>query len=423
MKILWIANNLFQEYFDHKGISAPFTGGWMRSLALQLKEIDPGMELAIASRIKSVKQWEEVKAGGFTFYALPGLLYRDTYDASIEKDWKEIAQRFSPDVVHIHGSEYPHGLAYVNAVGAANVVVSIQGLVSRCARNYTADIRISDMLKNITFYDLFIASMPMKGRKRYIRQGHMEEELLRKINHIIGRTTWDHDHTWAINPLATYHFCNESLRRAFYANEKWNINQCHRHRIFLSQTNQPLKGIHKLVEAMPLILRDYPDTEVYVAGHDFLNTSSFRSRLRYTTFAHYVNSLMIKYGIRDRFHFTGMIDADRMAEQYRQANVFVCPSSIENSPNSLGEAQLVGCPVVASYVGGVPDMIENGRTGLLYRFEETEMLAAAICRIFGNDDLAGKLSKNGIEVARERHDGITNANRTMEIYTEIKSEK
>ena len=186
MKILWIANNLFQEYFDHKGISAPFTGGWMRSLALQLKEIDPGMELAIASRIKSVKQWEEVKAGGFTFYALPGLLYRDTYDASIEKDWKEIAQRFSPDVVHIHGSEYPHGLAYVNAVGAANVVVSIQGLVSRCARNYTADIRISDMLKNITFYDLFIASTPMKGRKRYIRQGHMEEELLRKINHIIG---------------------------------------------------------------------------------------------------------------------------------------------------------------------------------------------------------------------------------------------
>lgn len=114
-----------------------------------------------------------------------------------------------------------------------------------------------------------------------------------------------------------------------------------------------------------------------------------------------------------------MIDAERMVEQYRLANVFVCPSSIENSPNSLGEAQLIGCPVVASYVGGVPDMVENGRTGLLYRFEETEMLAAAICRIFGNDDLAKSLSKNGIDVAKERYDGIKNATRMMEIYNSI----
>lgn len=114
-----------------------------------------------------------------------------------------------------------------------------------------------------------------------------------------------------------------------------------------------------------------------------------------------------------------MIDAERMAEQYRMANVFVCPSSIENSPNSLGEAQLMGCPVVASYVGGVPDMVENGRTGLLYRFEETEMLAAAVCRIFDNDGLAEKLSSNGIDVAKDRHDGVKNAARMMEIYKSI----
>lgn len=167
---------------------------------------------------------------------------------------------------------------------------------------------------------------------------------------------------------------------------------------------------------MPLILRDYPDTEVYVAGNDFLNTSTLRSRLRYTTFARYVNSLINKYGIKDKFHFTGMIDADCMAEQYRLANVFVCPSSIENSPNSLGEAQLVGCPVVASYVGGVPDMVENNRTGLLYRFEETEMLASAVCRIFGDDNLAQNMAVNEIEVAQKRHDGVRNAKRMLEIY-------
>lgn len=108
-----------------------------------------------------------------------------------------------------------------------------------------------------------------------------------------------------------------------------------------------------------------------------------------------------------------------MADQYRMAHVFVCSSSIENSPNSLGEAQLIGCPVVASYVGGVPDMVDNNITGLLYRFEETEMLAAAICRIFNNDNLAEALSTREIETASKRHDGIKNANRMMEIYKTV----
>ena len=419
MKALWITNCLFEEYFATKGLSAAFTGGWMRSLALKLKELNPDIELAIASRIKSVDKLEVVKAGGFTFYALPGMLYRDSYDASIEKDWKEINRQFSPDVVHIHGSEFPHGLAYVNAVGAKGVLVSMQGIISRIARNYAAGIKLPDMLKNVTFYDLFIASTPMKEQKKYVRQGRLEEELLRKVNHVVGRTTWDHDHTWAINPNATYHFCNETLRPPFYSADKWNIGECRRHRIFLSQAAKPIKGIHQLIEALPLILRTYPDAEVYVAGNDFINTSSLREKLRYTTYAHYINSLIDKYAIRNKSHFTGMIDAERMAEQYRMANVFVCPSSIENSPNSLGEAQLMGCPVVASYVGGVPDMVENGRTGLLYRFEETEMLAAAVCRIFDNDGLAEKLSSNGIDVAKDRHDGVKNAARMMEIYKSI----
>ena len=156
MKVLWITNCLFEEYFATKGLSATFTGGWMRSLAFKLKELNSNMELAIASRIKSVDKLEEVKTGGFTFYALPGMLYRDSYDASIERDWKEINQHFSPDVVHIHGSEFPHGLAYVNAVGVERVLVSMQGIISRYARNYDAGIKLSDMLKNTTFYDLFI---------------------------------------------------------------------------------------------------------------------------------------------------------------------------------------------------------------------------------------------------------------------------
>lgn len=180
MKILWITNGLFEEYYATKGLTAAFTGGWMRSLALQLKKIDSDIDLAIASRTNIVNKLEEVISGGFTFYALPGNIYRDSYDASIEKEWKEVYKRFKPDVVHIHGSEYPHGLAYVRALGGDKVMVSIQGIISRYERYYTAGINHIELFKYATPYDLFIASTPWKEQKKYFHQGKLEEELCKR---------------------------------------------------------------------------------------------------------------------------------------------------------------------------------------------------------------------------------------------------
>ena len=108
-----------------------------------------------------------------------------------------------------------------------------------------------------------------------------------------------------------------------------------------------------------------------------------------------------------------------MIDQYLKSHIFLCPSSIENSSNSIGEAQLLGVPCVASYVGGTPDMITDGRTGLLYRFEEYEMLAYNICQIFKNDRIAQELSLAEIAVATQRHDRRNNAIRMMEIYKNV----
>ncbi len=423
MRILWITNSLFEEYFVSKGKHAAFTGGWMRSLALKLREMYPDIELGIASRLKEVRQLEELKSGDFTFFALPGDLYQNSYDSSIESDWKEVNKRFNPDVIHIHGSEFPHGLAYVKANGSNNVLVSLQGIVSRYARYNSGGVSNSQFVKNLTFYDLFISSTPFADKTKYKKLGLLEEKLLKSVKYIVGRTSWDKVHAWAINPDATYHFCNETLRKEFYTPNNWELSSCQPHRIFLSQAAKPIKGIHKVIEALPLILRKHPDTEVYVAGHDFTRNDNLHSKLRYSTYAKYVNNLMHELGVKDKIHFLGMLDAEQMAEQLRLANVFVCPSSIENSPNSLGEAQLIGCPVVASYVGGVPDMVEDGKTGLLYRFEETEMLAYSVCRIFDDKDLSIRISNNGKNAAELRHEGNKNATDMMNIYKEILSGK
>ena len=108
-----------------------------------------------------------------------------------------------------------------------------------------------------------------------------------------------------------------------------------------------------------------------------------------------------------------------MINEYQNAHIFICPSSIENSPNSVGEAQIIGVPTIASYVGGIPDMIEHGKTGLLYRFEEIEMLAHFIRTIFINKELALQLSKNGIIAAEKRHNREEVTKSYLDLYKDI----
>ena len=103
-----------------------------------------------------------------------------------------------------------------------------------------------------------------------------------------------------------------------------------------------------------------------------------------------------------------------MKHEYLQSNLFICPSSIENSPNSLGEAQILGVPCLASYVGGVPDMMK-GNEDNLYRFEEVDMLAEKVCRVFGNKGVQNLM----IDQALERHDRLTNSVRQLEIYHKV----
>lgn len=416
MKVLWITNILFPDISRELGVTPPVTGGWMKSSAQALLDLNVGVELAVATLYG--KEYRKDVINGVTYYCLPFTIYEQKkYNPQLEKYWEIIAKDFCPDIVHIHGTEFPHGLAYLRAIGSDNIVVSIQGLVGAYARYSLGQIPEKELKKNRTLYDYLkghILRLPYDMEK----SGMLENEYLRMAKHVIGRTDWDRDHVWAINPNIAYHFCNETLRAPFYSHE-WRIDRCERHSIFLSQAQKPIKGIHKVVEALPYIIRHYPDVKVYVSGPQFLRRISLKEKLKFDTYANYVSRMMERLGVKDRFVFTGLLDENQIAEQYKKAHVFVCPSSIENSPNSLGEAQLVGTPVVASYVGGVPNMVENGKTGLLYRFEEHEMLAKCVCSIFEDDDLATRISENERQAARARHDRRGNAMCTYEIYNKI----
>lgn len=407
MNILWITNIMLPPICEVLNKEVPAVGGWMYSSLKRLKKHSEN-RCAVAT----VYQGNELlikEVEGIRYYLLPLKGKTMTgYKKHLEPYWAVVKNDFGPDVVHIHGSEYPHGLAYVRACGPQGVVVSIQGIISCIARYYAAGIDFGSVNKCLTLRDFLKRTSILKNQKEFEKRGECEIELLKQVGHIIGRTDWDKAHTWALNPQARYHFCGETLRDEFYK-YKWNYDKCEPHSIFVSQASYPIKGLHMLLMAMPLILQAYHDAKIYVAGGDPTTASC----LHLTSYGMYLRNLITDLNLRDKVIFTGSLAEKEMCRRYLNSNVFVCPSSIENSPNSLGEAQLLEMPYVASFVGGVPEIV-NWNPEVLYRFEEYEMLAQKVCAIFAQ----GKDFKSP-DVDLERYSGEANTSQLLSIYSEI----
>lgn len=405
MNILWISNVLFPEACLKLNLPVPVVGGWMESAAKALLKYEGSISLAVAA-LYSGDKLKCIEGESIRHYLIPGA--KDKLVIYL----KEIADSLLPDLVHIHGTEYSHSLAYVKANGSKNVVVSIQGLVSVYANYYLGGLSAGETRPSLR--DVFRNDSLHTQQKKMAQRGESEKELLRRVSHVVGRTSWDRSHVWAINPDAHFHHGDETLRASFYQKE-WKYSGCQPYSIFLSQAHYPIKGIQQLIKALPLVKRHYPGVKVYVAGVDFVHVPTFRKN----GFAVFVEKLMERYGVTENIVFLGSLSEEEMAQQYEKSHVFVCPSAIENSPNSVGEAQLVGVPCIASYVGGSMDMVKDGETGFLYRFEETALLAYRICQLFGDMNLCESLSAKERIEARKRHNSQRNALALMEIYQSV----
>lgn len=403
MKALWITNTLFPDVCKTLKIETPVIGGWMNAAASSLLNLDSNLILAVAT-VYDGNGLQKIQVNRIIYYLIP----------KSGNYWMDVTDDFNPDLVHIHGTETSNGIDFINACGNKNVVVSIQGLVSIYERYYFGGIDEKTLLINTTLRDIVRNDTIFQQRENMQQRGIREKRILRSAEHIIGRTSWDEAHCHVFNHRAKYHFCNESLRDAFYTHQ-WEYENCEKFSIFISQAHYPLKGMHKILLALPLLKEKFPNIKLYIAGNDIISKQFWRL----SGFAKYLLTIIKKHNLQNSIVFTGLLNESEMCQRYLKSHVFVCPSSIENSPNSVGEAQLLGVPCVGAYVGGMSDMITDGETGMLYRFEEIEMLSEHISKIFSNPDFAKRLSKNEREIASVRHDRVNNSVKLKGIYDEI----
>jgi glycosyltransferase involved in cell wall biosynthesis len=255
---------------------------------------------------------------------------------------------------------------------------------------------------------------------KFKKRGYDEIETLSLSQHIIGRTDWDYTCVHQINPNITYHFCNETLREKFYVN-KWDTNKKVTHRLFTSQAYYPIKGFHYLIEAIHLLVKKYPDLTLHVAGDDIFSVHTMKDYLKQSSYAKYINALIKKYKLEKSITFTGVLSEEQMIDEYLSSHTFVMPSVIENSPNSIGEAMILGVPTVSSFVGGVNNVVDHGINGFYYQHDAPYMLAHYIDKLWQDDQLTKLISSHGIEKALSIYHPEKNKERLLEIYSNILS--
>lgn len=430
-KVLWICNIMLPAIARQLGLPYSNREGWLTGIFEQLtkEKENRQIELGICFPAGDVREYtmltigEMLKVKGVPCYAFIEDLNRpEQYDPAMEMRFREIFRDFNPDMIHIFGTEFPHALAAAKAFGRPEkTLIGIQGLCGEIAKVYMAGLP-EKVCRKVTFRDFIRKDSLKQQQEKFVLRGEHEKEAIRLSGHITGRTCFDREGTKQINPKAVYYSMNETMRSSFYTGQ-WKLEECEKHSIFLGQGDYPLKGFHFMLEAMPALLRKYPDTVLYVAGNSIVKRQTLKDKIKLSSYGKYLIFLMKKYHLEDKVIILGKLSEEQMKRQFLKANVFVCPSVLENSPNTLGEAMLLGVPVAAAAVGGIPDMVTDGKEGLLFAAGDVKGLAAAIEAIWQEDkqgqSLAVRLSGKARMRARMAHDGAKNYERLMEIYRNI----
>lgn len=439
MRVLWVCNTMLPQAAEYLNMEGTNKEGWIAGLAERLlREKEGSVELAVACPMNCVgeKKWHipsGEETNEFWFYGFyEDVNHLERYDEKIEAELRKIIADYQPDVVHCFGTEFPHVLALTRICDRDKLLIGFQGVCGRLAEAYYADLPKS-VIRRVTFRDLLKKDGIREQKKKFEGRSRNEMLAVGAAKHVTGRTILDKDYAYKYNPDIQYHFMNETLRPVFYEG-KWSLEDCELHSIMVSQGDYPLKGLHYVLKAMPKILEQYPDARLYVAGNPIVREKNLLGYLKISSYGKYIMDLIDKLNLREKVVFTGKLNAMQMKERILKSHVFVGASAVENSPNSLGEAMLLGVPCVTSRVGGVPSVFREGEDGIAYPGFEAEeylgekdkeeaqakRLAEAVLLMWKDENKMCRYGEKASEHARMTHDGQKNYARLLEIYRDIK---
>jgi len=415
MKILWFSNTPCSS--SEKLTPGLNIGGWLSSLEKVLSK-NAEIELHISFYYsQKIKPFDYNNTHFFPIYRknsgskisrfITRLLNKEHNDKAEIKKLLSVIELVKPDLIHVHGTEENFGLIqhYIDLP----VVISIQGIRSVIFEKYHSGISYSIAKKYESFKNKILVKSTRYNYNQCQIGGQRERKILMITKNIIGRTDWDRRVTNVLAPNSRYYTGQEMLRESFYPNE-WNKLKFNSiTRIVTVLNNGIYKGFEVIVKAANILLA-YPnfDFEWLVIG---LNENSETAVL-------VRNWLEIDFD-RSNIQLLGSKSEEEVVKLLLSSDIYCQVSHIENSPNSLCEAMILGMPIIATYAGGTNSMLENSKEGILVQDGDPYSLSGAILELSNDFKKATEYAQAARLHAIVRHDKEKISSDLFHLYQSI----
>lgn len=417
MHILWFTNTPS----CYKGASGNCYngGGWISSLEMELKKRND-VKLGVCFYTNSIPELIKEEQENVAYYLLPRphktvkYIFEtivNTSEISSRKHEKlampallKVIEDFRPDIIQIFGSENIYGL--IAGYTTVPVVLHIQGILTPYLNAFLPPfvswrmyIGQDKSLRNILGR--------MSDRIAWKRNSVTEQRIMYTVKNFMGRTVWDKRMVELWNPKAHYYHCDEILRDVFYKSS--SKRQLPSMPVFVTIISSQLyKGYDTVLKAAKILKSKIGNFEWKVFGDVQPVFVEKQCQIKHDD----VN-----------VHLMGVASAEQIKDTLLHTTAYVHTSYIDNSPNSLCEALLLGVASIATGVGGIPSLIENGRTGFLIPANDPYQMAFLMKYLTENTEMNIEVGKKAKQIAMKRHDKQMIAECVMKIYADILSKQ
>jgi glycosyltransferase involved in cell wall biosynthesis len=408
LKVLWFCftPSLSESYLNDK----PTGGGWIKSLE---KGMQSKVDLSIVFYYD--REVAPFTLGQTTYYPVKkypngsaSKIGRRIFNTLEPKEdigkFIDIVNQVKPDLIHIHGTEFSFGL--IQKFTNIPTVVSLQGIITVYEYKYFSKITYADILKHARLKNMLYFRTPLNTFFMFNKAREREIDIFNHTKNLIGRTAWDKRVSKVLAPQARYFHNDEILRDSFYTAE-WKYEKSPQ--LNLMTINGP--DIYKGIE-----------TILFCAHLLDLNKVAFKWRVAGLQKDHDVVRIALKSTgkpLSDNIIFMGSLDEQSLVDALLKSNIYLATSHIENSPNSLCEALLLGMPCIATNAGGTSSLVTDGEDGILIQDGDPYSMAGAVMELSENTNLAIALGKKARLRGLLRHSIETITNDLMIIYKDV----
>lgn len=368
---------------------------------LHLGRFGGGVETSTANLIEGLKTFNDVEIHvvtlnstlkkpvhldreGVAFHYLPtsGRLQTLTLHMRDRRSIKRALKDINPDIVHAQDA-LSYGYVCLKAANEYPLVMSIHGIV-REERKHLSTIR-SKLRATVT-------------------SQLIERYCVANARYIIQPTRYPEQYFGALINGKAFDTGNPIAEKFFGVN---GTSAAEPRRLLYSGLVIPRKRVLDLLQAVDIVRRRWPDIELRIAGGT-----------RDPEYLCQVQEWITMHDLERNVMLLGALTQNELVEEYKKCTLLVLPSGQETSPMVIGEVMAMGKPVVATRVGGVPYLVDDGQTGFIVDVGDVQAMVDRLTTILSDNDLRAKMGKQSKEKANRQFRSRAVAAKVVEVYRE-----